>query len=71
MRPSLPLSSYSEKRYFVGAHRTGNNGDATRAEGLFSTVINDYGFELLEDYADLWVIGNEQHSEIIWTGSEQ
>lgn len=49
------------------AHRTGNTGDATRAEGLFSNVINNYGFALLEDYADLWVIGNEQHSEIIWT----
>lgn len=49
------------------AHRTGNNGDASRAEGLFSSVINNYGFALLDDFADLWTIGNEQHSEIIWT----
>jgi hypothetical protein len=49
------------------AHRTNNNADATRAEGLFSSVINDYGFALLDDYADLWVIGNEEHSEIIWS----
>ena len=49
------------------AHRTNNNADADRAEGLFSSVINDYGFELLDDFADLWVIGNEQHSEIIFS----
>lgn len=41
--------------------------DASRAESLFTSVINDYGFELLPDFADLFVIGNEQHSEIIFS----
>lgn len=49
------------------SHRTNNQGDASRAEGLFSNVINNYGFALLDNFADLWVIGNEQHSEVIWT----
>ncbi|MCB0631315.1 MAG: RagB/SusD family nutrient uptake outer membrane protein [Lewinella sp.] len=43
------------------------SNDASRAEQLMSNVINDYDFALLDDFADLWVIGNEQHSEIIFT----
>ena len=45
----------------------GSNADAQRAEDLFSNVINNYGFELLEDYADLWDINNEGNAEMIWT----
>ncbi len=41
--------------------------DASRAESLFSNVINNYGFALVDEFADLWVIGNEQNSEIVWT----
>ncbi|WP_211341824.1 RagB/SusD family nutrient uptake outer membrane protein [Ulvibacterium marinum] len=40
--------------------------DASRAETLFSNVINNYGFELLSDYADLWDINNQENSEIVW-----
>jgi len=43
------------------------SGDAGRAESLMSNVINNYGFSLLPDFSDLWVIGNEQNSEIIWS----
>ena len=49
------------------SHRTGNKGDASRAEALFSGIINNYNFDLLPEFADLWVIGNEQHPEIIWS----
>lgn len=49
------------------SHRVNDNADAARAETLFSNVINNYGFALLPDFADLWTIGNEEHSEIIWT----
>lgn len=41
--------------------------DASTAETLFSNVINNYGFALLEDFADLWVLGNEEHSEIVFS----
>ncbi len=45
----------------------GDGGDAARAEALFTSVIDNYGFALLDEFADLWIIGNEQHSEIVWT----
>ena len=40
--------------------------DASRAEALFASVINNYGFELLDDYGDLWDINNQENSEIVW-----
>lgn len=40
--------------------------DASRAETLFSNVINNYGFSLLDNYADLWDIDNQENSEIVW-----
>lgn len=40
--------------------------DAMRAETLFGSVINNYGFTLLPDYADLWDINNQENSEIVW-----
>lgn len=40
--------------------------DAARAETLFSSVINNYGFAMLDDYADLWDINNQENSEIVW-----
>ncbi len=30
-------------------------------------VINDYGFSLLEDYAELWNVENRVNSEVIWS----
>lgn len=42
------------------------SNDAERAETLFSNVINNYGFELLPDYGDLWDINNQENSEIVW-----
>ena len=51
--------------------------DAARAEALFTTVINDYGFELASSYRELWgldelslpadVGGAEDNAEIIFT----
>ncbi len=43
------------------------SGDFARAESLFSNVINNYGFSLLPEFADLWAIGNEEHPEVIWS----
>lgn len=41
--------------------------DAGEAETLLSNVINNYDFALLDDFAELFVIGNEEHSEIIFS----
>lgn len=43
------------------------SSDASQAETLFSNVINNYDFALLEDFGDLWVLGNEEHSEIVFS----
>ncbi|MGD1889660.1 MAG: RagB/SusD family nutrient uptake outer membrane protein [Cyclobacteriaceae bacterium] len=50
--------------------------DASRAETLFSNIINNYGFELAEDYYELWGLNErgvpvgiataEDNSEVIW-----
>ncbi len=40
--------------------------DAARAETLYTSVIDDYNFQLLDNYADLWDINNERNSEVIW-----
>ncbi|MDT7829427.1 RagB/SusD family nutrient uptake outer membrane protein [Pricia sp. S334] len=40
--------------------------DASRAETLLSNVINNYGFELLDNYGNLWDITNQENSEIVW-----
>lgn len=41
--------------------------DASRAESLFSGVINNYDFKLVDDFASLWDIDNEENSEVIFT----
>ena len=42
------------------------SGDASRAETLFSNVINNYDFSLLPNYADLWDIENQVNSEMVF-----
>ncbi len=44
----------------------GDASDASRAETLFSNVINNYGFALLDDFSSLWDIDNEENSEVVW-----
>jgi hypothetical protein len=36
------------------------------AANYAKTVINEYDFSLLEDFAEIWDIDNEQNSEVIW-----
>ena len=40
--------------------------DASRSEALFSSVINNYGFALLDNFADLFDIGNQENSEMVF-----
>lgn len=40
--------------------------DAATAETLFGNVINNYGFSLLPNYADLWDIDNQENSEMVF-----
>lgn len=41
-------------------------GNWAEAELLSTTVINDYTFDLVRPYAELWDINNDTNSEIIW-----
>jgi hypothetical protein len=41
-------------------------GNWAEAEALSTTVINDYSFELVKPYGELWDINNDINSEIIW-----
>ncbi len=45
---------------------SGETGDASQAEALFTTVIEDYDFRLLDDFASLWAIENEQNAEVVF-----
>ncbi|MEP3371747.1 MAG: RagB/SusD family nutrient uptake outer membrane protein [Maribacter dokdonensis] len=41
-------------------------GDDTAAATVLRRIISDYGYELLDDYADLWGVGNENNAESIF-----
>mgnify|MGYP003645910142 CR=1 FL=1 len=43
-----------------------STGDDTAAATVLRRIISDYGYELLDDYADLWGIGNENNAESIF-----
>lgn len=67
-RATKPAAEFLKAKVLLRrAHRAGSAADATAAETLLSAVINNYGFTLLDDFADLWVIGNEENSEIVWS----
>lgn len=46
--------------------QAGEPDDYDRAAQLAERVINDYNFSLLDDVADVWRVGNEQHEEVVW-----
>jgi hypothetical protein len=43
---------------------TTNQND--KAATYAQTVINNYGFSLLDDYGDIWDINNQRNAEVIW-----
>jgi starch-binding outer membrane protein, SusD/RagB family len=45
---------------------TNSNADFARAETLMESVINNYSFALLENWGDLWDMGNQLNSEVVW-----
>ncbi|MEM1324301.1 MAG: RagB/SusD family nutrient uptake outer membrane protein [Bacteroidota bacterium] len=44
----------------------GQGSDAATAEQLMTNVIEDYNFELLDDFGDIFALDNEQNSEVIF-----
>jgi hypothetical protein len=43
-----------------------DSSDASRAETLFGSVINNYDFAMLDNVADLWDITNQENSEMVF-----
>lgn len=43
-----------------------DGNDAARAETLFSSVIDNYGFSLLDNFASLFDIANQENSEMVF-----
>jgi hypothetical protein len=43
-----------------------SSDDLAKAEPLLQSVINDYGFTLLPDFAQIHQFGNERNDEIVW-----
>lgn len=41
-------------------------GEKSSAETVLRRIVSDYGYELLDDYADLWGTSNENNSESIF-----
>jgi hypothetical protein len=41
--------------------------DAAGAEAMMTAVINNPRFSLLDDFSDLWTLGNENNSEVVWS----
>ncbi|MEL7161095.1 MAG: RagB/SusD family nutrient uptake outer membrane protein, partial [Bacteroidota bacterium] len=68
-RATKPAAEFLLAKALLRRSYTGfaSGDDASRAEQLMSNVINNYDFALLDNYADLWSIDNEENAEVIWT----
>lgn len=42
-------------------------GNWSAAQNLAENVINNYSYELVRPYGDLWLIDNDANSEIVWS----
>lgn len=43
------------------------NDDFSNAATLAESVINDYNFRLLDNWSDVFDIGNQKHPEVVWS----
>lgn len=65
--PSAPGRAYKAAAEGLLARVQLTLGNWEEAEQLAANVINNYDFELVTPYIDLWDINNEDNSEFIWT----
>ncbi len=64
----LAVENLLAKVHLTRAYRPfGSAADFTKAETYGKNVINNYGKKLLTDYGQLWVLGNDEHSEAIFS----
>ncbi len=56
------------KVYLTKAYRSfGTPSDFAKAETFGKNVINNYGKKLLTDFGQIWVLGNDEHTEAIFS----
>ncbi|SHE71649.1 RagB/SusD domain-containing protein [Fodinibius roseus] len=67
-RATKPASEHLLARVYLtrATSDAAGSDDYQQAANLAETVINDYSFELLEDFADVHAVGNERNAEVIW-----
>lgn len=67
-RATKPAAEHLLSRVLLtrGYTDVAESDDFSRAATLAETVINDYSFVLLDDFEDIYEVGNEQNDEVIW-----
>jgi hypothetical protein len=68
-RATRPAAEHLLGRVYLtkATSEAGDASDYGKAETLFQSVINNYGFELLPDFGDVHAFGNEMNDEVIWS----
>jgi hypothetical protein len=68
-RATRPAAEHLLGKVFLTRASTtaGSAADYVSAEPLFANVINNYGINLLPDFADVYRVGNEINNEVIWS----
>ncbi|AGA79342.1 RagB/SusD family nutrient uptake outer membrane protein [Echinicola vietnamensis] len=79
LEPTMRASSYGKATRPAAEHLLGlvyltkgysdasEGSDFSNAESYFQKVIDDYGFQLLPDFADVYAFGNEINDEVIFS----
>lgn len=67
-RATRPAAEHLLGRVYLtkATSEAGDPSDYAKAEPLLQSVIDNYGFELLPDFADVHAFGNEINNEVIW-----
>ena len=68
-RATRPAAEHLLGRVYLtkGTSEAAESSDFANAEPLFQSVIDNYGFELLDNFGDIHAFGNEINSEVIWS----
>ncbi|WP_460542953.1 RagB/SusD family nutrient uptake outer membrane protein [Echinicola sediminis] len=68
-RATRPAAEHLLGQVFLtkGYSEAKETGDFAKAETYFQKVIDDYGFQLLPDFEDVYRFGNEMNDEVIFS----
>lgn len=68
-RATRPAAEHLLGRVYLtkATSEAGEASDFAKAEPLLQSVIDNYGFKLLDDFANVHAFGNEINDEVIWS----